>query len=262
MSLAQVQQMMLQLTISPNVSDELYHDPEAVGRRFQLANEELQAVQRLPRRKIEAFQFAVASKRLSKFAMSFVSRTLSLFPHDRLTILMREYIRINEMRKNGWSEYLNDFLDYMTSKADPKHARMVAEIASFEKWLYACSSAEPAALPEAPGLMLAPNVFFGAFPFPAELLIRGPLNVSTLEQEYGRTGYVLCCPEGGKLDLYEIDEACFRLLSECREPIAKECLVAAAYRIAEQYPMETEPAEIVEELLEMNLLVSTKGWDE
>ncbi|MFC4099359.1 hypothetical protein [Paenibacillus xanthanilyticus] len=262
MSLAEIQRMMLKVTISPDLSDELFVRPEEAADRFGLEAEELQAARQLPRKVIESFQYAVAHKRLSKSALPFVRRTLSLLTYEQTKRLTRDFLRGRDMHQNEWAAQLEAFLDYAAAQAEPAQARLFADITGFEKWMYACATFPASPLPEQPGYCVAPQVYFRAFPYPSELIIEERLDPELLERHYGQTGYVLCCPDSGKIDLYEIDQACYELLSACREPVAMEALTAVADRIVRAYALEKEPQDMIDELMDMDIIVSTRGEDE
>ncbi|MFB9327655.1 hypothetical protein ACFFSY_17130 [Paenibacillus aurantiacus] len=262
MSLAEIQRMMLKVTISPDLSDELFVRPEAAGERFGLEEEELRAARQLPRKVIESFQYAVAHKRLSKSALPFVRRTLSLLTYEQTKRLTRDFLRGRDMHQNEWAGQLTAFLDFAAAQAEPARARLFADITSFEKWMYTCATSPAPPQSNQAGYSVAPHVHFRAFPYPSELIIEERLDPELLEQHCGQTGYVLCCPDSGKIDLYEIDQACFELLLSCREPVPMEALSATADRIVRAYAMDKEPQELISELLEMNIIVSTEGEDE
>lgn len=257
MSLAEIQRMMLKVTISPDLSDELFQRPEEAGSRFGLEAEELRAARQLPSRVIEAFQYAVAHKRLSKSALPFVRRTLSLLTYEQTKRLTREFLRGRDMPQNEWAAHLEAFLDYVAAQAPPERARLFAEITAFEKWMYVCATAPAPPLPTQTGYCVAPQVYFRAFPYPSSRIIEERLDPEQLERHYGQTGYVLCCPDSGAIDLYEMDQACFELLSSCREPVSMEQLTASAARITQACSAEKDPRELIGELLDMNIVVST-----
>ncbi|WP_139488235.1 hypothetical protein [Brevibacillus dissolubilis] len=257
MSLAQIQSLVLHLTVNPGLLDELEQQPELVGQRFGLTTEEVGFARQMSRPVLHSFQLQIANKRMGTRHREYVKRTTSLFEPKQRAQLMLEFLSKHEMRTNTWGQKIPDYLDFLSEKlTDSPYAAILQEIPAFEKWLYTCSlQAEPTGSSETAGYVLSATVQVHAFPFPAEELITGNLPMEFLVQRHGETGYVLGMWTGTQVDLFEIDNSYYELMTRCKEPLSMEELLAVAEEIRVRFQKDRTAQEMVQELLEMAILI-------
>ncbi|PWK03923.1 hypothetical protein [Tumebacillus permanentifrigoris] len=263
MSLQQIQSLMLNLSIKPQLSNQLFADPSSVQASYDLADHELQAALQLQARDLEAFQTHVALKRLNRLAMPYVTRSLSLFSSSSRARLLREFVTIHEMKQNFWMQNIITFLDFLADKATgDKHGDLQREVIAFEKWVYESCRATDEEV-SGTGLRVASRVRVATFQLPGELLIDGKFQ-EALPELFGTQGFVLAQWNGAEVDLYEIDSGYYDFLKQgIGRMFTSQELLVLAEGIAVRYEERTAH-EMIEELYEAGILVThgkeVKSW--
>ena len=266
MSLQQIQSLMVNLSINPRLSDQLFEEPQAVQTAYQLADDEMQAAQLLQERDLAVFQTHVAMKRLNRLALTYVSRSLSLFSNSNRAELLREFVTLHEMRQNVWMQYVPVLLDYLWEKVEESpHRDLVREVIAFEKWMFDCCKPPEDAETEN-GLAIAPGVYVASFKLPGELLISGKFQGQKLSELFGTEGYVLAQWNGKTVDLFEIDSGYYQFLTQCAgQSWQKEALVQLAEGVAVRYEDRTA-VDMIDELFGAGILVAcgkeVQSWQE
>lgn len=266
MSLQQIQSLMVNLSIKPRMTEQLFTEPHNIQTTYQLSDEEMQAAQLLQMRDLEVFQTHVAMKRLNRLALTYVTRSLSLFTSSNRAKLLREFVTLHEMRQNVWMQHVSLFLDFLWDKvAESPHRDLVREVIAFEKWVFACCTPPPEA-EAASGLRVATGVSVASFKLPGELLISGKFQGHKLSELFGTKGYVLAQWNGTAVDLYEIDLGYYQFLTQCTDRMwTREELVQLATGVAVQYEDRTAE-DMIEELFGAGILVESgkelQAWQE
>lgn len=265
MSLANIQHLVLTLSIDPAFSDQFYQDPTHAQKQFGLTDQEVEWARSIPQEAIEAFQATVSAKR-SRRAENYLSRTqFRLSPSERMASA-REFARMHVMRSNEWLKKAGDYLSLVESRVqgNSQDANLLRDLIAFEKWLYAFSCEE---ITEQSGLgyVVAASVRVAEFPFPAEPLITDQVNKTNMARVidgYGTNGYVLAQRVGNQVDLYEIDECYYNLIRSSGEPCSLEELTARAERIAQELGLDKNPQEMIAELQEFGILILLEEGDQ
>jgi len=260
MSLANIQHLVLRLTIDPAFADQFRSDPKSVQAALGLNDQEIEWAQQIPPKQIEEFQATVCAKR-SRRAESVYARTHQLVPLKRRMEYFREFARQHVMRYNQWAEKALDYLNFVEGNVQDSTDRqdtVLREVVQFEKWLYLFSQEEFAER-AGTGYATAANVRVQAFPFPAEPLIADPItpaNINLLIEGYGTTtGYVLAQKIGTQVDLYEIDECYYNLIRLSDEPCSLAELTKRAETVAKELGLQKQPEEMITELQEFGILI-------
>jgi hypothetical protein len=259
MSLANIQHLVLNLTIDPNFADRFYADPKSVQTEFGLTDQEVEWASQIPQHKIEDFQTMVSSKR-SRRAENFFLRTHHLLSSNRRKEYLRGFARQEVMRVNQWHEKAYEYMSYVQSnvRGKDRHDAMLREVIEFEKWLYTFTQ-EEFAEKSGTGYVVAPNVRVQSFPFPAEPLITEKItsaNMELLVEGYGETnGYVLAQKIDQLVDLYEIDECYYNLISQSETSCSLAEITERADRIAKELGLEKNPQDMIAELQEFGILI-------
>lgn len=260
MSLANIQHLILSLTIDPAFADRFHKDPKSVQATFGLTDQEIEWAQQIPPKQIEDFQATVAAKRSRRIETAY-ARTNQLIPLGRRMEYFREFARQHVMRQNQFHEKALDYLNFVQQNVQGSNDRydaMLSEVIEFEKWLYGFSQ-EEFAEQSGTGYVTAANVRVHAFPFPAEPLITdqiNPTNMNLLIEGYGTTtGYVLAQKIGTQVDLYEIDECYYNFIRMSGEPCTLEELTKRAETVALELGLAKQPEEMIAELQEFGILI-------
>lgn len=260
MSLANIQELMLNLTIQPHLTQQLYTDPERLTAAFPLTPDELDAARRLPQQELEDFQYYVALKRMRRNAHPYVKRTMGVFPIPQRKALLRQYLAQHEMRGNEWNEHVQGLLTFFRQHMDETTSRGPASVVvnEFEQWMFACS--HPRTETQAgSGFVASPNVHVRSFPLPAEPLIAGNLTWEILTDTAGTVGYVLAQWTGRTVDLYEVDAGLYQLIAALDAPVSRDELFARANELQLGADQGRTPGEVVAELIEIGIVVETEA---
>jgi hypothetical protein len=271
MSLANIQHLMLSISIDPQVLADLQQNPTAIQERFGLNADELAAARRLDKSALTMFQFSVASKRMRRFTEPYVNRTLTLLPFRSRVQVLRQYITQHVMRRNSWAEHIESFLDFLAVQPmeTPEQAQILRAVADFEKWVYSVSKRESVETAgEGVLYALSRQAAVREVPFEAEFLIEGGKTMEQMQNVFGRTGYVLAQNNGYVVDLFEIDRTVYDFLNASERPATREELLVLAERVIAENGADVEANVLIEELLELGVVVPAEaeggahGWQE
>lgn len=259
---------MLNMVINHSTLHDLYRDPDKYQAEYDLTDEEIDFALQMPRRTIGSFQMQIISKRMrNSQAHRFIGRTLAYMSSGQKGNSMRSFMSTFPMKQNEWMQRVPDFLNLVEEVTFAEHSKadqVNIDVIAFERWVYELFTSERVERPVGTGYVLSPNVQVRSFPFPTELLLSPDTTEGTfarLNRQHGNVGYVLgqVAFKGGKkdVDLYEIDQTYYQLLSRLETPLTEEEFHQAAVAIAQEQGVDKSSAEMLHELLDLQIIVKT-----
>ncbi|PEP63511.1 hypothetical protein [Bacillus pseudomycoides] len=246
MSLKNIQDFLLELSINPSVSKELQDYPNEVGIKFNLTENELMFARSLPEKEIKNFQIEVSGKRLNTSVLERVKRTRKIVSSVDRRLVLYEFIKLHRMPKNEWDQkldvYLDLLLDYISKKENSLETEIIKEIILFEKWLYNLSFVlDKEKCLKINNEFYNLNQFSGVRQclFSASIMCNSDSSLKEYKECYGNNSYILAFKKDDIVELFEIDEEIYLTLVNVNKHHMSEGLVC--------------------ELLELGIIKKNKG---